>query len=81
MGGRASQTLEADGDNARALTRELVNVEPDADEDPDGPDPHVPAVAWDAGAPFAAAHGGSARASGEAMIRDALVLPYLYASR
>jgi hypothetical protein len=44
-----------------------------ADTDPEEPDPRVPAVAWDAGAPFAAAL-GMATASGDAMIRDALVL-------
>ena len=46
------------------------------DHDPDAPDPRVPAVAWDAGAPFAAALGMSTSA-GEAMIRDALVLRHL----
>ena len=33
--------------------------DPAADLDPDGPDPRVPAVAWDAGASFAAALGVS----------------------
>jgi hypothetical protein len=55
-----------------------VSVLPD-DSDPDEPDPRVPAVAWDAGAPFAAALGMSTGA-GEAMIRDALVLRHLMPS-
>ena len=66
--------LEADAENAAVLRRAAADgsgVEPDGD--PDGPDPRVPAVAWDAGAPFAAALGVST-GSGEALIRDALVL-------
>ena len=46
------------------------------DRDPHAPDPRVPALAWNAGAPFAAALGMSTGA-GEAMIRDALVLRHL----
>lgn len=47
--------------------------DPAEDLDPDQPDPRVPAMAWDAGAPFAAALGVST-AAGEAMIADALGL-------
>jgi hypothetical protein len=67
----AHPDLEADAENRVSLRREPTDVEPD--RDPDAPDPHVPAVAWDAGAPFATALGVSTSA-GEAMIRDALVL-------
>src|SRR5215210_2456050 len=73
----AHPDLEADAENAAALRRaatDAMNVEADHDpHDPEAPDPHVPAVAWDAGAPFAAALGVST-AAGEAVIRDALVL-------
>ena len=55
------------------LEVEGESCEPAADLDPDGPDPRVPAVVWDAGASFAAALGVST-ASGEAMIRDTLVV-------
>ena len=55
------------------LEAEGEPCEPAADLDPDEPDPRVPAVAWDAGASFAAALGVST-ASGEAMIRDTLVV-------
>ena len=50
----------------------------DQDQDPDQPEPRVPAMAmaWDAGAPFAAAI-GFPRGAGQAMIRDALVLRHL----
>ena len=67
----AHPDLEADAENAAVLRRAAMDVE--ADHDPDAPDPHVPAVAWDASAPFAAALGVST-AAGEAVIRDALVL-------
>jgi hypothetical protein len=67
----AHPDLEADAVNAASLRREPMEIE--EDRDPDEPDPRVPAVAWDAGAPFAAALGVSTSA-GEAMIRDALVL-------
>ena len=67
----AHPDLEADAANAASLRREPTEIE--ADHDPEAPDPRVPAVAWDAGAPFAAALGVSTSA-GEAMIRDALVL-------
>ncbi|MEO6511125.1 MAG: HNH endonuclease signature motif containing protein, partial [Nocardioides sp.] len=62
---------EADAENAAALRRGATQIE--EDHDPGAPDARVPAVAWDAGAPFAAALGVSTSA-GEAMIRDALVL-------
>ena len=68
---------ETDAENATDLRRasaEDLGLDPfDAGHDPDGPDPRVPAVAWDAGAPFAAALGVST-AAGESMIHDALVL-------
>jgi hypothetical protein len=65
---------EADAENRASLRRgPTVPMEVEPDRDPEGPDPRVPAVAWDAGAPFAAALGVSTGA-GEAMIRDALVL-------
>src|SRR5829696_3359393 len=67
----AHPDLEADAENRASLVREATGIEPD--RDPEAPDPRVPAVAWDAGAPFAAALGVST-SSGEAMIRDALVL-------
>ena len=67
----AHPDLEADAENRRRCARAATDVE--ADHDPDAPDPHVPAMAWDAGAPFAAALGVST-AAGEAMIRDAQVL-------
>src|SRR5688572_3447303 len=73
----AHPDLEADTENRASLTREPTDpsdIEPD--RDPDAPDPRVPAVAWDAGAPFAAALGVSTSA-GEALIRDALVLRHL----
>ncbi len=67
----AHPDLDADAENAADLRRDPMAIEPD--RDPDAPDPRVPAVAWDAGAPFAAAL-GVATSAGEAMIRDALVL-------
>src|SRR5829696_2379418 len=70
----AHPDLEADAENRASLVREATEIEPD--RDPEAPDPRVPAVAWDAGAPFAAALGVSTN-SGEAMIRDALVLRHL----
>ncbi len=62
---------EADEDHRRLLAGDTLGWQPD--HDPDTPDPRVPAVAWDAGAPFAAAMGVSTL-SGERMIRDGLVL-------
>src|SRR5215211_322806 len=67
----AHPDLEADAEHRASLVREATEIEPD--RDPQTPDPRVPAVAWEAGAPFAAALGVST-SSGEAMIRDALVL-------
>ena len=55
------------------LDAEPEPCDPHEDRDPDKPDPRVPALAWDAGAAFAAALGVST-ASGEAMIRDTLVV-------
>ena len=63
--------LEAEADRSAAHRRNVTDF--DQDLDPDEPDPRVPAIAWDAGASFAAAMGVSTSA-GEAMIRDALVL-------
>ena len=59
----AHPDLEADAENAAALRGAATDVsDVEADHDPDAPDPHVPAVAWDAGAPFAAALGVSTAA-------------------
>jgi hypothetical protein len=66
----AHPDLEADPVRGVHLN-DITDIE--QDRDPDGPDPRIPAMAWDAGAPFAAALGVSTGA-GESMIRDALVL-------
>jgi hypothetical protein len=55
------------------LDDEREPCDPHEDRDPDEADPRVPAMAWDAGASFAAALGVST-AAGEAMIRDTLVV-------
>src|SRR5262245_34209046 len=71
----ANPDAEGDADNAALLRGHSGDLVPDIepDHDPEGPDPRVPAMAWQAGASFAAALGVST-AAGEAMIRDALVL-------
>jgi len=57
------------------LAAEWADAHPDLDHDPDDPDAErgIPGWSWKAAAPFAAALGRST-ASGEALIRDALVL-------
>src|SRR5688500_16467418 len=57
------------------LAAEWADAHPDLEHDPDDPDVErgIPGWEWSASAPFAAALGRST-ASGEALIRDALVL-------
>jgi hypothetical protein len=71
---RRAAAIAAEAD-LLVLAAEWADAHPDLDHDPEDPDAErgIPGWCWSASAPFAAALGRST-ASGEALIRDALVL-------